>query len=72
MATDQNVKNKTLASEIDTAYGRYIVDLHVSHRRSLFLHFCIYLFLSYKCKRKSLMGNLFGRLCPEDIPYCHS
>ena len=23
MATDQNIKNKTLASEIDTAYGRY-------------------------------------------------
>ena len=23
MATDQNIKNKTLASEIDTAYGKY-------------------------------------------------
>ena len=23
MATDQNIKNKTLAPEIDTAYGKY-------------------------------------------------
>ena len=23
MATDQNIKNKTLASKIDTAYGKY-------------------------------------------------
>ena len=38
MATDQNIKNGTLASEIDTAYGRYIVDWHVSPRKSLFLH----------------------------------
>ena len=28
MATDQNIKNKTLASEIATAYGRYVVDWH--------------------------------------------
>ena len=26
MATDQNIKNKTLASEIDTANGRGIAD----------------------------------------------
>ena len=23
MATDQNIKNKTLASEVDAAYGKY-------------------------------------------------
>ena len=28
MATDQNIKNKTLASEIDTAYGRWITVRH--------------------------------------------
>ena len=37
MATDQNIKNKTLASEIDTAYCRYMVDWQVSPRKSLFL-----------------------------------
>ena len=64
MATDQNIKNKTLASEIDTAYGRYMVDWHVSPRKYLFLQ---------------LQGNFFiddriffGRLRPADIQYCHS
>ena len=52
MATDQNIKNKTLAWETVTAYGRYLVDWHVSPRKSLFLQFCI----SF---RKPLLGNLF-------------
>ena len=42
MATDQNIKNKALASEIDTAYGRQRVDWHVSLRKSLFVQFYIY------------------------------
>ena len=39
----------------------------------------LHLFLTYKCTRKPLLGNLFvvdriffGRLRPEDIKYCHS
>ena len=51
MATEQNIKSKPWASEIDTAYCRYIVDWHGSVRKSLFLQFCIYF-------RKS-RGNLF-------------
>ena len=65
MATDQNIKNKILASEIDAAYGKYMVDWHVSPRKSLFLQFCIYF-------RKPLLGKLFvvdriffGGLWPE-------
>ena len=42
MATDQNIKYKTLASEIDTAYDRSMFDWHVLPRKSLFLQFCIY------------------------------
>ena len=42
MATDQNIKNKILVSEIDTAYGIYIMDLRASPRKHLFLQFCIY------------------------------
>ena len=37
MATDQNIKNKTLASEDETAYGTYMVEWHVSTRKSFFL-----------------------------------
>ena len=65
MATDQN--NKTLVLEIDTVYGKYIVDWHVSPRKSFFLQFCIYF-------TKPLLGNLFvvdriffGGIRPEDI-----
>ena len=72
MATDQNIKSETLAPETDTVYGRYMMDWHVSPRKSLFLQFCIYFFnfLTY------ILGNLFvvdrifiGRLRPEDIQY---
>ena len=42
METDQNIKNKPLASEIDKAYCKYMVDWHVSLRESSFLQFCIY------------------------------
>ena len=38
----QNITNKTLALEIDIAYGRYMVDWHVSPWKSLFLQFSIY------------------------------
>ena len=72
MAADQNIKNKTLTSEIETVYDRYILDWHVSLRKSLFLQFWIYF-------RKTLLGNLFvvdriffGGLRPEDIQYCNS
>ena len=71
MVSDQSIKNKTLALETDTAYDRYMVDWHVSARKSLFLQFCIYF-------RKPLRNLfvvdriLFGWLRPEDIQYCHS
>ena len=72
MLTHQNIKNETLALEINTAYGRYIVDRHVSRRKSLFLQFCKY-------TKKLLLGNLFvvnriffGWLKPGDMQYCHS
>ena len=55
MATDQNIKNKIFPSEIDTAYGRYIVDWYVPPRNCLFLQFRN-LFLTYKCTRKLLLG----------------
>ena len=37
MATDQNIENQNVASEIDTAYGKCMVDWHFSPRKSLFL-----------------------------------
>ena len=37
MANGQNIESKTLASKIDTAYGSYMVDWHVSPRKSLLL-----------------------------------
>ena len=39
MTIDQSIKNKILASKIDTADGRYMVDWHVLPRKCLFLHF---------------------------------
>ena len=67
----QKFKKNTLASEIDAAYGRYMVVWHVSLRKNLFLELCIYF-------RKPLLGNLFvvdriffGGLRLEDIQYCH-
>ena len=40
METDQNIKNKTLASEIDTVYGRYIADCFTFQESFLaILHF---------------------------------
>ena len=53
LETGQNIKNEILASEIDTAYCRYMVDWHVSPRKSLFLKFYIHF-------RKPLLGNLFA------------
>ena len=77
MATDQNIKKKILASETYTAYGRYMVDLCLTSQLSFLA--ILHLFLTYKCTRKPLLGNLFvvdrisfGRLRPEDIQYCHS
>ena len=69
-----------MASEIDRAYGRYIVDWNVSLAISLFLQFWIcFQLLTYKCIRKPLLGNLFvvgriffGRLRPEYIQYWHT
>ena len=47
--TDQNIKNKPLALEIDTAYGRYMVDWHVSPHKSLSCNFAfIFNFQMYK------------------------
>ena len=61
MASDQNIKNKTLASEIDTAYRKY---------KYIYFYFA-------KCTRKLLLGNLFavdrifyGQLRAESIQYC--
>ena len=66
MATDQNIKNKTLSLEIDTAYGKY----GALHGRYIYFYFP-------KCTRKPSLGNLFAvdrifheQLKPEDIQYC--
>ena len=45
MATDQNIKNKTLASEIDTAYGKYGT-------------WSVYLFLVCKMYKETITGEL--------------
>ena len=75
MVTDHNIKNETLASEIDTAYGRYMVNWQCLLLQESFL-VILNLFLTYKCTKKPLLGNLFvadriffGRLRLED---CHS
>ena len=42
MATDQNIKKKNLALEIDTAYVRHMVAWHVLPLERLSLEFYIY------------------------------
>ena len=70
MATDQNTKNKTLASEIDIFYGRLTELTCLTSQESVLV--ALHLFLTYKRTRKPLLGNLFvvdrtflGRLRPE-------
>ena len=46
MATDQNIKSKTLASEIDTAYGKYGT-------------WQVHLFLVYKMYKEAITGEFF-------------
>ena len=58
------------------------LNMYMSYRARVFscnFAFISNLFLTYKCRRKPLLGNLFvisriffGRLRPEDIKYCHS
>ena len=64
MATDQNIKSKTLASEIDTAYGKYGT-------------WQVHLFLVYKMYKEAITGEFFcsdrifyAQLRPHDIQYC--
>ena len=64
MATDQDIENKTLVSEIDKAYGKYGI-------------WQVQLFLVCKMYKEALLRNLFaidrifyGQLRPEDIQYC--
>ena len=80
MATDQNIKNKTLASEIDTAFRggfRTAATSRVDPRPLVGTWWIDMQFGTYF--RKPLLGNLFvvdgiffGGLRPEDIQYCHS
>ena len=80
MATDQNIKNKVFVWEIETAYDRYMMGWTCTCRTvQESFPAILHLFLTYKCRRKPLLGNLFvigriffGRLRPEDIKYCHS
>ena len=65
MATNQNIKNKTLALEIDTVYSNYGTLVGS------------YIFFSFQNVQGPLLGNLFavdrifyGQLRPEDIQYC--
>ena len=46
MATDQNIKNKTLALEIDTAYGKYVI-------------WYVHLFLVCKMYKEAITGKFF-------------
>ena len=64
MATDQNIKSKNLASEIDTAYGKYGT-------------WQVHLFLVYKMYKEAITGEFFcsdrifyAQLRPQDIQYC--
>ena len=46
MATDQNIKNKTLASDIDTAYGRHILQGKYIYNNAdfkIFLYVCVHI-----------------------------
>ena len=70
MATDQNTKKKTLASETDIFYGR-LTELTCPTSQESFLA-TLHLFLTYNYTTKPLLGNLFvvdrtflGRLRPE-------
>ena len=58
MATDQNIKNKTLASDIDTAYGRHILQgkyIYINADFKISLYVCVQIKAFYFWKYANIL-----------------